>query len=468
MIHQRIHGVRIMMLWLTAGAAMALFALWYLVVFGVLQGNLPSPVRYFLYAIVIGLAVLLERLFRERSISLAPAAKSADRSIYVSFRQTIFAFAAVAVYTFLAKDSIPSRAFFISFFAFLPGAMLAVNHYLTPAITRRIFRGNRRIPTILVGDPALVRKHLAWFRDRHEHGLRTVGYIGNGPRSSSIDGVPQLGSADRLAEALRDHRPGLAVFLESPGHPDDLIARKQLGDMLGIRVLHIWDFEAALGVVPTITVEDGLHFLGFRSEPLESPANRLTKRAFDIALSLPVCLFLLPFLAVAVKIAQFGQSRGPLLFIQDRQGVNGTRFRMFKFRTMHPNNPDAARQASRGDDRIYPVGRILRKLSLDEFPQFFNVLLGDMSIVGPRPHMPEPDAQFADRFAGYPVRAFVKPGIPGLAQVRGFRGVIETDEDIRNRAESDLFYIENWSLSLDASIVLRTATGLLIPARNAV
>ena len=142
-------------------------------------------------------------------------------------------------------------------------------------------------------------------------------------------------------------------------------------------------------------------------------------------------------------------------------------FTILKFRTMHDDNHDLTRQASAGDERIYPIAKWFRKLSIDEVPQFWNVLLGDMSVVGPRPHLIEHNNQFSRLMENYHVRAFVKPGITGLAQVRGFRGEARDNSDIENRVACDLEYLENWNISLEFGIILRTFAQLMVPPRTA-
>ena len=134
---------------------------------------------------------------------------------------------------------------------------------------------------------------------------------------------------------------------------------------------------------------------------------------------------------------------------------------------MQVANPDPTRQAAKGDSRIYPGGQLLRKFSIDEIPQFINVLLGDMSIVGPRPHLLEHDEHFAHALLNYPVRGNVKPGITGLAQVRGFRGETKTAEDVIKRVESDIHYLENWSFLMDCWIIVQTAAQVVRPPPTA-
>jgi len=187
------------------------------------------------------------------------------------------------------------------------------------------------------------------------------------------------------------------------------------------------------------------------------------KRALDLAISIPVLLFILPVLSLAVWLSQRLQSPGSLFYSQIRAGLQNEKFTIIKFRTMKTNHGEVSKQATDHDDRIFPAGRFLRRFSIDEIPQFFNVLRGEMSVVGPRPHLIEHNRQFAEALENYHSRAFVKPGITGLAQVRGFRGETKTREDIRQRLESDLIYLENWSLLLDLGIIMRTVWQVCFP-----
>jgi lipopolysaccharide/colanic/teichoic acid biosynthesis glycosyltransferase len=156
-----------------------------------------------------------------------------------------------------------------------------------------------------------------------------------------------------------------------------------------------------------------------------------------------------------------------VFFRQPRAGLGGQEFRIFKFRTMHAGAEKDTRQATQGDDRIYPFGRWLRKTSLDEMPQFLNVLRGEMSVVGPRPHLQEHNSRWERLLEAFHVRAIVKPGVTGLAQVRGMRGEARTDADVVRRIESDLEYIENYSPMIDLLIVVQTAWQVLFPKNSA-
>ncbi|WP_184549801.1 undecaprenyl-phosphate glucose phosphotransferase [Mucilaginibacter sp. FT3.2] len=193
-----------------------------------------------------------------------------------------------------------------------------------------------------------------------------------------------------------------------------------------------------------------------RKEPLENIVNRILKRAFDIGFSLLVIVLILSWLYPILYILIKGESRGPVYFVQPRSGKDNTTFNCYKFRSMYVNKDADSLQARRGDSRITRIGRFLRRTSLDEMPQFFNVLLGDMSVVGPRPHMLSHTEEYANLIDHFMVRHFIKPGITGWAQVNGLRGETQTLDDMRARVEADMWYMENWSFTLDLKIIFFT------------
>ena len=204
-----------------------------------------------------------------------------------------------------------------------------------------------------------------------------------------------------------------------------------------------------------------------RQMPLSNDYNTLVKRFFDIVFSLFIIMFFLswitPIIALLIKI----ESSGPVFFKQTRNGIKYKEFTCYKFRSMVENIDADIQQATKNDKRVTKIGKILRKTSLDELPQFYNVLIGNMSVVGPRPHMIKENERYSKSVNKFMVRHFVKPGITGLAQVKGFRGEIETNEDIINRVKFDIYYLENWSLILDLNIVFLTAINFLTGHKKA-
>ena len=207
--------------------------------------------------------------------------------------------------------------------------------------------------------------------------------------------------------------------------------------------------------------------LSLRTIHIEDPFNSLVKRSFDIIFSLFVLLFLLSWLTPILAILIKTSSKGPVFFYQKRNGYNFNEFNCFKFRSMLINKQANTMQATRNDLRVTAIGKILRKYSIDELPQFYNVLIGDMSVVGPRPHMIKENEKYRSTIDKFMVRHYVRPGITGLAQTRGFRGEIETDEDIINRVKNDIYYIENWSFLLDIKIIFSTISNAISGEKEA-
>jgi putative colanic acid biosynthesis UDP-glucose lipid carrier transferase len=212
------------------------------------------------------------------------------------------------------------------------------------------------------------------------------------------------------------------------------------------------------GHIPVISV---------RAEPLENMLNRFLKRAFDVGFSLFIILFvfswLFPILAILIKLG----SKGPIFFVQIRSGRDNKPFKCYKFRSMKVNADSNKRQATRNDSRITKLGSFLRRSSLDELPQFFNVLIGNMSVVGPRPHMISHTKQYSQLIDKFMVRHFLKPGITGYAQINGLRGETKTTEAMMQRVEADVWYLENWSFLLDLKIIFLTVWNAVRGEENA-
>ena len=198
--------------------------------------------------------------------------------------------------------------------------------------------------------------------------------------------------------------------------------------------------------------------LSIQEVTLNNELNKLIKRLFDIVFSLFVIIFILSWLSVVLYVLIKIESEGPLFYKHKRNGINYKEFVCYKFRSLKTNSETENSYVKKKDDRVTKVGKYLRRTSLDELPQFFNVFFGDMSVVGPRPHMLSYTEKYSKKIEQYNFifRHKVKPGVTGLAQISGFRGEIETDKDIIGRIKYDIFYIENWSLLLDVKIIFQT------------
>lgn len=224
-----------------------------------------------------------------------------------------------------------------------------------------------------------------------------------------------------------------------------------------IRLKFIPDYSQIIGKHQSIRHSGDLQMINLTgSGPQDKISDRFRKRAFDIVFSSLVILFVLSWLYPLIAILIKMESPGPVLFKQGRSGKNNISFMCFKFRSMRVNSEANVKQASRNDSRVTKIGRFLRRTSLDEMPQFFNVLFGDMSVVGPRPHMLEHTAHYRELVDNYMVRHYIKPGITGWAQVNGYRGETQHLDLMENRVRHDIYYLENWSIYLDLKIIFRT------------
>ncbi|MDM1522345.1 exopolysaccharide biosynthesis polyprenyl glycosylphosphotransferase [Empedobacter sp. 225-1] len=213
---------------------------------------------------------------------------------------------------------------------------------------------------------------------------------------------------------------------------------------------------------------DTLPIYTIKKYPLEQTNNQIVKSLFDIIFSSLVCVFILswlfPIIALLIKL----DSKGSVIFKQKRRGINGKDFDCYKFRTMRNDGTNSIKATVVNDNRITKIGNFLRKTSLDELPQFINVLKGDMSIVGPRPHMISQDIYYSEIIRKYNLRNYVKPGITGLSQVKGYRGAIDCDKDMEDRIRTDIFYVRNWSLLLDIQIIYQTVVLVFKGDENAI
>ncbi|MCZ2101955.1 MAG: exopolysaccharide biosynthesis polyprenyl glycosylphosphotransferase [Chitinophagales bacterium] len=238
------------------------------------------------------------------------------------------------------------------------------------------------------------------------------------------------------------------------------------------------DYYISVGFVPNASQEitnsmdivylDSFPIQTYKRYPLDDSFNQLLKRFFDVFFSLLmvglVLWWLLPLIAIVLLISQ----GYPIFFVQRRNGLNGKEFDCYKFRTMRADKDNNKKPTEREDPRVTKLGKILRKTSLDELPQFFNVLKGEMSVVGPRPHMVSENESYSDIIKRYALRHYVKPGITGLAQIKGYRGAIECNKDMENRIRSDIYYVRNWSFLLDMYIMYRTVRLFLLGDENAI
>jgi exopolysaccharide biosynthesis polyprenyl glycosylphosphotransferase len=470
MVSQRTRGLLSTLLVCEVGlAVVALCVIAWLTSVAVTEITAPQWGRLPIYAVVIAGGLALEGMGRNQR---RPGWRS-GLTVFVelhrlAFVQTAFAAGALLAYLAVAKDQFIPRTLLVAYIPTLYGVLLLAKMWLPRRLARGMFGAMRAERTLLVGPPAKVSSLKHWLATKELLGFRTMGLLTDDlPATAEVNGVRCLGGLSDLETVVRSEGITQIIVLELPRAQARHREFVAVAERLGVRFMIMSNLEEMLDHPVVMVEDDGFRFITLREEPLENPLNRILKRMLDLAVAVPVVVVVLPPLAMVVWILHRLQSRGPLFFTQTRAGLQNRNFQIFKFRTMHMRNDDETRQATRDDCRIFPAGRWLRRLSIDELPQFVNVLRGEMSVTGPRPHLVEHNALFAEQMANYHIRTLVKPGITGLAQVRGFRGEARTSTEIAQRLASDISYLENWRLVLDVSIIARTAWQMVQPPRTA-
>jgi exopolysaccharide biosynthesis polyprenyl glycosylphosphotransferase len=362
------------------------------------------------------------------------------------------------------KDLTISRLFLFSFLPLLYVAFFFFHRFVPGLLLRRFFRHPPYVQrALLVGPLGRVERLTEWRAQVASLGVEFTCFFDN----TDLMAQDIESTLDFMERVARRQRIAAVVVLGWPERREFIQALTGLCNRLGLRLLVVDGLRDFFERPVTYFSLCGLDGIDVMKEPLENPFNRLCKRALDLAVTLPVVVLVLPPLALVVWIAQRLQSPGPLFYRQTRAGRDNRPFRIYKFRTMHASRQAQGRQTTRGDARVFGFGRLLRRSSLDEIPQFLNVLRGEMSVVGPRPHMIIHNRRFCRAMESYHVRAFAKPGITGAAQVHGCRGEAKRDADIALRVRFDLDYIQHWSLRRDLAIILQTARQVLFPPKTA-
>jgi exopolysaccharide biosynthesis polyprenyl glycosylphosphotransferase len=424
-----------------------------------------EPANYFSYylAIVFGFQISFLQSRHNDVLSVTSGILESHRIISPHI---LFASAITVGFWWVTKDETVSRRFLVSFIPIAYFVLVIFSRYFALDLFRFFLRHQRQ-RLVLIGQPAEINNVHSLLAKASLFGFETVGIITEAPAECLPPGIVKLGNPEDLEAVLDQHEIGNIFILGSPRDRRVLGGWMRLAEARGCRVSLVNDLDIFLQRRLSYFRCDNVDLIELRQEPLQNLVNRAVKRAFDIVVSLFIVCFILPPMTLVIWFLQRIQAPGPIFFIQNRSGVDNRHFTIFKFRTMYADQCGSVAQATLRDDRIYPLGGILRRFSLDEFPQFLNVLLGHMSLVGPRPHMLQHDKVFAEKMSSYGIRRFVKPGLTGLAQIRGFRGEAVAREDIILRVECDIEYIETWSFFLDVRIVWQTILQVIRPPKTA-
>ena len=314
-------------------------------------------------------------------------------------------------------------------------------------------KGNNYRSVIVLGSDDTARKMIQLFHQKKELGYLYSGFFSNTTsQNTSYKGIIEKSYAFLLEENIDEVYCSLAEL-----NKEELTSISTFASMNNIVVKLIPDTNELYGKsYKSEYYDDSLLVLNVNKLPFEYRENKIIKRTFDVVFSFLTITLLMSWLAPIIWILIKLESKGPAFFKQKREGLNGELFVCYKFRSMKVDIDSAHKHTVKNDSRVTKLGAFLRKTSLDELPQFFNVLQGNMSVVGPRPHLKSLSTEYQKNVNNYLERHAMKPGITGLAQVRGYRGEIKKKSDIKNRIRLDIFYIENWSILLDVKIILQT------------
>jgi putative colanic acid biosynthesis UDP-glucose lipid carrier transferase len=379
-----------------------------------------------------------------------------DKVLFNLFKAFGFNVLIITAILFSLKQSSFSREHLYATYFMLFG-LIMLWRYLTIKLIK-LYRksGYNYSRVVIVGGGEVAQQLNDYFNSDDVLGVRLLGVFSDSDFSFEIKDSVKTGTLDSIEQfALKNDVD--EIFYTMPlTYTKKIKGLVDFCDKYMIRFKVVPDFRGFIFKRVNIDFFNDVPVITLREEPLTDFINRFTKRVFDLIFSLLTIVFVLswlyPFIAVLIKLS----SKGPVLFKQSRSGVNNEEFLCYKFRSMTMSAEADTKQATKGDVRITKIGAFLRKSSLDEFPQFFNVFMGDMSIVGPRPHMLKHTEEYSELIQKYMVRQLVKPGITGAAQVKGYRGETKELQDMEGRVRLDVWYIENWSLSLDINIIFHT------------
>jgi putative colanic acid biosynthesis UDP-glucose lipid carrier transferase len=442
---------------------LALNIVYFVLVLSIHKIQLGAERQYMILFIVANMAWLLASY--STALYLDNASLDLDRFARRTMKTVILFIMGMVCFIFLYHFAY-SRVFVLVSFAAFCTILLATRGGL---IARAFYRQkmNKATRKVVIVGYNNVAKKLAYSFTEKDGRLSVEGYFEDPRHIHELSDRPIIGNIDECISYAINNRISEIYSTISPEVNASIYDMAQTAEKSLIRFKFVPDLKLYVNRDIHLEYLDELPILSLRPEPLEDLGNSIKKRVFDILFSLVVVVFVLswltPLIAILIKLS----SPGPVFFRQWRSGKDNKPFRVIKFRSLAVNEDAHTKQVTRGDSRITPVGKFLRKSNLDELPQFFNVLAGSMSVVGPRPHMLRHTEMYSKILGQYMIRHFVKPGVTGWAQVNGFRGEIKREDQLRKRIEHDIWYLEHWSSWLDIRIIFLTLYITLKGDKNA-
>ncbi len=358
-------------------------------------------------------------------------------------------------YLFFSRELKISRIFIITTISSF-GLGLLMNRFLYLGIRNYFKSSNYLIKKVIILGYNDTAKKLAKYFEEDGINTQLIGFIEDHKNVHELSNYPVLSNIDQTLQVAKEMGAQEIFSTITPEQNNDIYNLMYQAEKECIRFKIVPNLSIFITREVHIDYFGDLPILSLRSEPLDDVGNRIKKRVLDLVVSILAIVFILSWLIPMVGILIFLESGFPIFFKQLRTGKDKKAFHCWKFRSMKANKEANVKQATLNDERITKLGRFLRKTSLDEFPQFINVFRGEMSLVGPRPHMVKHTKDYSQVVDDYMVRQFIKPGITGWAQINGYRGEITNPEQIQMRVNKDLWYLENWTLWLDIQILFLT------------
>lgn len=396
-------------------------------------------------------------MFSRRQVYRVRRDVDLSSELFHIIRQVSFGMLIVLGLTFFYRAFSYSRIVFV-FIGFIAIVLIFIGRILVLTYEKHLYRKGRELRNVLIVGTNHLAQDLA-LRITHQTGLgyRLAGYISEADQRIESVAANRLGTLDQLPAIAEEHRIETIIVCIAADEKDKLSALFSLMEGKSVQILLQ---PEVIGINSTrLRVEEvfNTYLIGVKDIPMTT-WSRIAKRVFDVLFSLVVVILFAPFAALIMLLVRI-QSGSPVIYKQRRVGLEGEEFDLLKFRTMRVDaeSDSGPTWTKREDPRVTSIGRILRRLSLDEIPQFINVLRGEMSVVGPRPERPEFVDQFRNYIPKYLERHRLKTGLTGWAQVNGLRGEVPISE----RTKYDLYYIENWSLQLDIRIIFKTLYSIL-------
>lgn len=411
------------------------------------------------------MAASFSRLYTDRRSN-----KYSEEIIFIIYTLIIYTIFLSSVFFFLRNYVRFNAGFFGFFLGFLFVFLSLTKYIVRKYLHAAIYKGQLFDNLLIVGATPAAMEFYETINKYYYYGYKCIGFVDN--QQKKMNGCPYFGNTQLLATILKSQKVD-EVIIALPNHENAQIQDCiEVCDYLKVKARILPDMQQYSTSAIQVNNIGQLSVMNIRALPLDKLENKILKQAFDIFFALLFFVFigswLMPLIALAIKLS----SKGPIIFKQERWGLNNEKIICYKFRTMMAESEDIGpngeyNQATLNDPRITRLGLFLRKSNLDELPQFWNVLLGNMSTVGPRPHPTPLNIQVMHTVDNYMLRHIVKPGITGWAQVNGCRGETREPGSMQRRVNFDLYYIHRWTFWLDCQIILQTIINIFRGDQNA-